>query len=420
VSATIELSKRALQDNFLLGSGPATFEVLWPKFRDAEVLRSEFWNVDFRYGFSLMTSFVSTVGILGSLAWILFIMIVFWTCLKAFLFKPKDLKTKFILDTVSVSVILLWLSIIFYIPTITIFALAFVFTGIFIATLIDLKIVNNRKITINKNLFIIVCVTGVLIYIVIFSNLIFKFIAHTTFTKTFSVLVGANSNEEIAGLLNKSISYDKNDTYFRSLAKLKSNIFYKELNGIQEGDQEKINNIKALLTETVSNYKLAIDYDNANYNNHVYLADFYTDLLPLKISDQDFYGAASDLYNKALELRPNDPEIYLKKAKLEFVNGSVDESKKMIIEAIKIRPQYFEAYSSLSQLEFGQGNSLDGVNILKEYLKINPNDSNALYQLGLAHIQAGQNYEAEMIFDSLSKSYPDNSDIKSILNDLRN
>lgn len=417
-SATLELANNSLKDNLFFGSGLATFEYVWPKYRSQDVLRSDFWNLDFRYGFSLLTSFFSTTGILGSISWLIFIFIIFWGCFKLILFKTKDIKTKFITDSFAISTIILWLFIALYIPTLTIVALAFIFTGIIIALLIDYKIINNNKIPINKNILVLIFTFAFLAYLFVFINLLFKFVAHINFQRSLVLISQNNSDKTVLDILDKAIYFDSIDNYYRSLAKIKSNSFFEEINKIKYDNSPSLETSKKLLVEIVHNYNMAISYDNYNYHNHIALADFYADLLPLKITDEDLFLKSNDLYNRAFELRPNDPEIFLKKAKLEFLNGSVQTSRSMIIEAIKIRPQYFEAYMALSQLEFGQGNPIDGVNILKEYLKIVPNDKNALFQTGLSQIQAGQYTEAKNIFESLNKSYPDNNDIKAILSEL--
>jgi len=418
LGATLELANNSLKDNLLFGSGLATFEYVWPKYRSQDVLRSEFWSLDFRYGFSLITSFVSTTGILGIASWFIFFCIIFWGCFKLIFFEAKDIKNKFIIDSFSIGTIILWLFIALYIPTITIVALAFIFTGITIALLIDNKIIDNKKILINKNILVLIFTFAFFAYVFLFTNILFKFIAHINFQRSLVMINQNNSEKIVLGLLDRAIYFDGVDNYHRSLAKIKSNIFFEEINKIKYDNNNNLENSKKLLFEIVNNFNIAISYDNYNYNNHIALADFYADLLPLKITDEDLYSKSNDLYNIAFKLRPNDPKILLKKAKLEFLNGSIENSKSNLIEAIKIRPQYFDAYMSISELEFGQGNSVEGINILKEYLKIVTNDPNALFQLGLAHIEVGEYNEAKNIFEILNKSYPENSDIKSILSDL--
>ncbi|KKW21503.1 MAG: TPR domain/sulfotransferase domain protein [Parcubacteria group bacterium GW2011_GWA1_53_13] len=56
----------------LLGSGPGTFGLNWIKYKDPQVNQTIFWGVRFNQGFSWVSTLLSTIGILGTAAMLLF------------------------------------------------------------------------------------------------------------------------------------------------------------------------------------------------------------------------------------------------------------------------------------------------------------------------------------------------------------
>ncbi len=57
----------------LLGSGPGTFGLSWSKYKDPAINQTQFWALRFNQGSSWFSTLISTTGILGVLAFLLFI-----------------------------------------------------------------------------------------------------------------------------------------------------------------------------------------------------------------------------------------------------------------------------------------------------------------------------------------------------------
>ncbi len=56
----------------LFGSGPATFDRNWMRYKDAAINQTPFWGVQFNQGYSLITTLAATIGIVGVLLFLFF------------------------------------------------------------------------------------------------------------------------------------------------------------------------------------------------------------------------------------------------------------------------------------------------------------------------------------------------------------
>ncbi|MDZ4260565.1 MAG: tetratricopeptide repeat protein, partial [Candidatus Sungbacteria bacterium] len=75
-SATIAIGRQVLNEGtrtLLFGSGPTTFSLDWARYRDPLINQTQFWNVSFTQGFSWVSTMLATVGILGVIAFLLFV-----------------------------------------------------------------------------------------------------------------------------------------------------------------------------------------------------------------------------------------------------------------------------------------------------------------------------------------------------------
>ncbi|MFA7193722.1 MAG: hypothetical protein WC087_02300 [Candidatus Paceibacterota bacterium] len=416
LSNTIEISKKSLEQNLFFGSGPATFERMWPQLRSDEVLKTDFWNVDFRFGYGLISSFGVTLGSVGVIVWIIFLIMVLSYVIKSLLFKTKDLSSKFILDAFAISTVVLWIISVMYIPTISLFALAFIFTGILFALLKDIKVIEVLKIQFNQSAGKILAIVFIVVLGIFYYVLLGKFVAHSYFQKAQFAVVENNTDQALI-YLEKSIEKDDLDIYHRSLSVIYTNFLYQEINSEKELNKEEL---ESIIQKIIQNYDLAIKYDQNNYSNYLNMADFFAELLALEVSPEEAYTMSTNLYNKAGQLKPNNPYIELQKSKLSFFNQEYSKAKEGIAKTISLRPQYYEAYLALSQMELEMGNGQIAVDTLTEYLKIMPDDHNAMFQLGLLYAGVNDYQNAAIIFQNLQSIYPEDQNLRGVLENIKN
>jgi len=81
-SSTVEVIKQTLNEHPILGSGPNSFSRQWVLYKPADVNVSPFWNTDFNVAVGRIPTFVVTLGILGTLAWLSFLLLFLFYGLK--------------------------------------------------------------------------------------------------------------------------------------------------------------------------------------------------------------------------------------------------------------------------------------------------------------------------------------------------
>lgn len=76
MKATLLVAKSVFSEGplaLLLGSGPGTFGIDWSLYHDPTVNQTVFWNIRFNQGYSFISTLVATTGIVGTIAFLLFL-----------------------------------------------------------------------------------------------------------------------------------------------------------------------------------------------------------------------------------------------------------------------------------------------------------------------------------------------------------
>jgi tetratricopeptide (TPR) repeat protein len=150
---------------------------------------------------------------------------------------------------------------------------------------------------------------------------------------------------------------------------------------------------------------------------------FYTLMGELYESKQD-WGNAKDSYQKALELKPEDP---LASNNLAYVmlqsGGNVDVALGFARTARRGMPDSPAAADTLGWVLYQKGAYQSAVDLFKESLKLaekskEPDDPNVHYHLGLAYEKTGQNDLARQHLERVLKLNPNYSDAAEVKKQL--
>ena len=74
--STLKIGLETLREKPILGTGPGTFVYGYNRFRPEAVNQTVFWDVKFNHGFSLMATLITTLGVFGVAAFLVFIIVV--------------------------------------------------------------------------------------------------------------------------------------------------------------------------------------------------------------------------------------------------------------------------------------------------------------------------------------------------------
>ncbi len=458
LGTTFNVAKPVLATNPLFGSGPNTFGFDWLLYKPDGINNTNFWNISFPYGFSLITTFLVTTGVLGFLAWILFLIAFVWFGIRTLFAPVKDNLSKFLMSSSFLASLYLWVMLALYAPGIVVFSLAFFFTGLFVAVAINDDQIERTRISFAHNLRLSFIVVLVLIALfvgsVVFSYVALQKIASGIYYQ--KALIAGNQNSDFdttATNLNSAIGLASYDTYYRTLSELNV-IRMRQISNQTTGTVEERQKLFAqALSDSISNAQTATRINGLNYQNWVTLGSVYESLVPKPLSVQGAYTNSKSTYEEALKRNPRSPEIYFLLARLEVANKNNQAARDYIKKSLDLKNDYVDAYFLLTQIEIEDNNLGEAIKAAEAVAILSPNNSgvffqlgllkynnadytgaiqalskaieiipeyaNAKYFLGLSMYKLGQNDLAIKQFEDLVKANPGNTEIAAILKNLQ-
>ena len=394
---TLIVAKKALQNNPIVGVGPAQFENKIPEMFKEALLPNAYWQRDFRYGYSYVTTLPTTVGVVGSLPWfavplgILFLL--------ALSYKQKLYSKSYQHTVVFASAIVslnLFVASLVYIPSSTILVFSSLFIAILLAISYQQELLLSKKIEVSKlasTTVVTNIVTALLAIILVFLVIegAQKVSAEFIFQKSRLLLVDEITQEDV----ERSIEYVDRasdmygvDTYYRSKALL----LEKQLEMIVlNGETSETEKISALITEINRLYKASLLFDPNNYYTYVDVGNFYRSLMVLSEDDVAnlAYAEAKKSYGIALSLKPDYPPIYLEVAKMEFVRNDFLQVRAALDKMLEIRPDYLQGLVYNIQFEKTRGNNNVAVRLLNNALLYNPYNPEVIILLADEQLNSG-------------------------------
>ncbi|MCH7529683.1 tetratricopeptide repeat protein [Patescibacteria group bacterium] len=457
--STIDIGKETYKENLFFGSGPNTFVQQWTQFKQRDINDTVFWNIDFNSGIGFVpTSFITT-GIVGGIAWIAFFVLLLYSGVRnLILLKVEHKFTYYIMLSSFLGSVYLWLLSILYIPNAALLMLAFVFTGVYIATLRNIPGgFTEKEILFADNArlgFVAILVLTVILLLSVVSLYVVgnRYVSFYFFQKG---IVAYNIDGNITSAedgIARAIALHDNDLYYRfaadsSLVRLSAII----ANNTAPTEEQRAQ-FQITLASAVDAAQTSTRINQDNYLNWFTLGRVYQSVVPLGL--EGAYESSKRSYEKALELHPKSPELYLALAQLSASNADNAEAREYIVKSLEMKPNYTSAIFLLSQIEIQEGNinaairSVESAALLEsnnpviffqlgllrynvgqnnaaiialeQAIGLNAVYSNARYFLGLSYYRVGRNDDAIEQFKAIEELNLDNEEVKSILSNLEN
>ena len=456
--ATFDVARQTLVKDPLLGAGPNQFASEWLKYKPDGINSTIFWNTDFSYGVGLIPTFLATTGILGVMAWIAFFLVFLYSGFKAILSNLSDKFSQYLITSSFLVALFLWIFNIFYIPSLTIFALTFLFTGLFVAALMAEKmspvktlsfVTDPRTGFVSVLLLILLLIGGVTLGYL----LVQKYVASVFFQRGVITFNTEGNLDKAEQQIARAAALSPTDVYYRFLTELS----LMRMNALLSQSSENVSaesvrsGFQNLLGVALGNARQAVALNASSYENFMNLGRVYEAVTPLNI--EGAYESAKASYEQALSLNPKSPAILLTMARLEVAKKDNAKARENIGRALQQKNNYTEAIFLLSQIEAQEGNIKAAIqsveaaatiapndatvffqlgllrfndkdfrgaaSALERAVALNPNYANAKYFLGLSYEKLNRDADAIKQFTELQAANPANEEIKLILSNLK-
>lgn len=452
-SSAWTVANQTLQESPLLGAGPNRFEQQWIQHKPEGVNNTLFWNTDFDAGVGYLPSVPIIAGLLGFVAWIIFLGLYLATGVKGiFVSIRKDYFTRFVTVSSFLASLYLWILTVFYVPNGVILFYTFVFTGIFLTALYQQGVVRNYRLSFVENpragfvavLAMVVVLIGSVSGLYLFGK---KYAAAVNFQRAVVQLNQDGDLQKARENITDAISLDQQERYYRAL----SQIHLATLNQLASGEAPSQTELQTELGAAIESARKATELDPDDYQNWMALGRVYESLVPQGV--EGAYEQAKNAYDAAAERNSRNPAILLTQARLELANQNTEAAKGYIQDAIAMKQNYTEAVFLLSQIQAQEGDLASAIQSTQATAQLSPNDptiffqlgllyyqsedyqnavsalqratqltpqyANAKYYLGLSYDKVGNQAAAIREFEEIQETNADNSEVRRILENLR-
>ncbi len=409
--ASWDISKSAVMENPVFGSGPSTFYYDFAKFKSGEFNNSTLWNVRFDSASGSLFEILATVGLLGFISVIVIALISLSITFLTLIKTNKASEHSILLGMFASLISVLLLA--------TLFALNN--TMILITMLIAIFAVSSSLVMYPEKFkefnlsfrsspkyalalaAIFLCVSAGVV--VLFTMGLKMYLADMYARKA----LDAGKPAEKIQILQRAVSLAPyQDTYYISLANNYMALANQAaLSGKNQAD------VGVNLSQAIENGKQAVEISNNRASNNESLALIY--------ENASFYtrGAlewAEQLYNEVIKLDPKNPTPHLRIALVNMARANVEtdpeEKKYYISEAIKKYDDSIAKKGDLAAAYYGKaiaaeklGDSDDAIEQLKRANLVARNNLDYRFELGRLYFNRGvsQPKIAQDAFDKISK-----------------
>jgi predicted negative regulator of RcsB-dependent stress response len=362
----------------LVGYGPEQFSYKWLLDKPVGVNDSLVWNSTFESGIGFIPSTLVTTGLLGLLSWLAFLGLFGFLGFKAVFAKFKDSFSQYLAVSSFLVSLFLWITQIFYTPSIFSFIMTFFFTGIFLGSLFREKIIKETDFVFEnskeKSFVSIMGLIILLIAVLFWAYKIGETVAASIYANRADVtLQTAQSVEDVERskvLLENAVAFNPSDAYLRALA----NISLAQVNGILQDESTPVDELR---TKFQTSFGQALTYArgavavNPNgYDNYITLGNVLQSVVALNVPDA--YENAQLAYEEAKKLNPNSPVVPYLLARLEIDRNNIDSAKAKIGEALQLKPYYFDAIILLGRIQIGEGKNADALTTFSLAQQLDP------------------------------------------------
>ncbi len=409
--ATADIARNVYHENAFLGIGTNKFTDAWRMYKDSSINLTPFWNTDFNAGNGYVTTFFVTTGVLGGIAWVVFLLMFLVTGVRRILSVSENDRVWYFISLSSfVGAIYIWGMSVVYVPGVVILLLGALCTGVALSAFTTLTVPSSRVVVIGSNRRTGFLLTLAVIVVIIGSvSILYTAGRHYssvyTFNESVFAMQGGTGIDELEKQVSDAYNLFSSDIFARRIAEYQL-ARMNTIMGIAEPTNEDLKQFVNAKDNGIQAISVAIQNDEREPANWEVLSGIYSILA--SINTEGAQAKALESLAKARELNPKNPLPYLESAIVEGRAGNYDQSRSYIDQAIALKANYTEAFYFLSQLEIAKGNVEAAVKSTQAVISLEPQNPARYYQLGVLESSQNNLEEAKLAFEkaiSLDQNY---------------
>lgn len=432
--AGLDIVKKAVSNNPILGMGPETFIYNYSLYKPEAINQTIFWNARFANGASEILSLLSEIGILGLIAFLAFVGISLIKIVKNLISNGNQDH----LIEIKVGLFSGWLALFiswFLCPQNMILIFTFWLLLTFLTILSrderDIKIINFK--TSNKAAMAISF--GFIVIMIAIIGLLYlegsRFIAETKYKAGIDLTNSGKINEGINKVVRATVANPYEDRFYRDLAQLFVFQINQDLNNQDLDPQDRANRVQVGISNAINSAVRVTTLDSKNVTNWIIRGFVYRSLINLVNGSGEW---AIKSYEEALKLEPTNPSIYLEMGRT-YANGAdllrsqaqkdnqakaqMDDYLNKAIEvynkAIELKSNYAPAHFEIALVYDQQGKADEAITRMENSLLLAPRDTGVIFQLGVLYYKSSQFDKAKLAFSRAVSLDPNFSNARYFL-----
>lgn len=456
---TMDIGVAALTQptSLFFGVGPNTFGREWGLYKPASVNQTLFWNTEFSTGVgSIPTSFITT-GILGILAWIVFVGTLLWTVARALLSRAKGAPDTHYVAALGLASGYLILFFVLYVPGPALSVLVFLMAGLLVAYALPARLIQPLYVSLGRGGVRNVAATfalGVfgLAVIVAPFGVSRALSAEILLNRSVVVFNETKNTKTASALIEQALRVNPSNARAHRLAVQLGLVQLQAMAAQADPKNEKaIAQLQVTLQETIQHGLDAVAINGNDYQNWLELAGLYQQLAGVKVAGA--YENARTAYQRARMENPLSPVPLFQLAQLEVLEGNKDAALKNLAAAVQLKSNFAPAYYAASQIyastddlksafsaaalatqhapqdplawynagaiAYADRDYANAIAALEQALTLESNYKNAMYILGLAYYDAGRATDSLTVFEALGTLEPTQQVVQDAIKNLR-
>ncbi len=411
-----ETARESIKD-LVLGSGPATYQYQYGKYRDASLNQSQFWGIRFTQGFDAILTHLVSWGILGTVIFLL--LVAAFISELVLLARAKRASGPIAAAFVAGGAYLV-VALFLYPQNFTLYFFLFACAGIVSALRTADKDSRGTVIFASSNRafgWSFAAIASIAIFAALSYANARRYIGAVSFARGVAIGRGTGDMEKAIPYLAYGARLDeRNETYLQVLAQAllaQGNVLAGQ--AVKDGGSaESEAKVAAAVNAAIAVSEQAAQANPKSVVNWLALAGVYETVMPLNPGVAENAFAA---YAIAGHLEPNNPAIpvslgrahmaYADRAPKDKRDAEYQAALDAFEAALALKSDYAPAHFALVQVFDREGRSAEALARAERLRSIAPDDAGILFQLGLLHYQAQRFVKAEEVLEAAVAAAPD-------------